>query len=508
MVERLRRLLANLVRCAVGVAVLAVVLAAPGARFGSDWDEADWFAHQQIDWQACHSESLDAAGAECAAVPVPLDYANPLGRTITVAISRVRAADPQQRRGVLFSNPGGPGAAGRDSIELLGDVLSPQVRAQYDLIGMDPRGVGKSDGGRECGWAAGEMVHSAGLDLDGFLHDTGRAATMARDCVTPDPETARQLTTRNTARDMDVVRTALGEPRISYFGVSYGTYLGAVYTQLFPQHSDRMVFDSAIDPDRYWEGLVQDWGPSDEAALDDWASWAATRDDTYHFGSTAEQVRTTIEDLIRSAAGEPIVLDGFRVDDHWLPFLLHNFLNSFRSNQALADSIRELADAAGRPPGTAQTPRLQAFLEALRDEENSELAYIACGDAAAPEDPAWYWNTIEATRESQPVFGAMAGNIQPCAFWPRPAEPATVVRNPVPALILAATGDPRTPYPHGVRLHEHLTASRLATLQDVRIHMTFRPDLSTCINDTINGYLATGTLPATDITCHPDQPPR
>ncbi|WP_280384410.1 alpha/beta hydrolase [Nocardia wallacei] len=496
----------SLVRWSMGVVVVAGLVAVPGARSVPGWDRADWFTRQRIDWQACHSESLDAAGAECAAVPVPLDYANPLGRTITVAISRVPATDPQQRRGVLFSNPGGPGAAGRDSLELLGDVLDPQVRAQYDLIGMDPRGVGKSEGARECGWAAGEMVHSAGVDLDGFLSDTGRAATMARDCVTADPEAARRLTTRNTARDMDVVRAALGEPRISYFGVSYGTYLGAVYTQMFPQHSDRMVFDSAIDPDRYWEGLVQDWGPADEAALDDWAAWAATRDDTYHFGGTAEQVRATVEDLIAAAAREPIVLDGFRIDDHWLPFLLHNLLNSFRSNQALADSIREIADAAGGPPTTARTPRLQALLEALRDEENSELAYIACGDAAAPEDPAWYWTNIEASRASQPVFGAMADNIQPCAFWPRPAEPATVVRNAVPALILAATGDPRTPYAHGVRLHEHLTASRLATLQDVRIHMTFRPDLSTCINDTINGYLATGALPATDITCHPDRP--
>ncbi|WP_232236204.1 alpha/beta fold hydrolase [Nocardia sp. BMG51109] len=495
--------MANLIRWVVGVAVLAGLVSLPGAGFGPDLDRPDWFYHQRPAWRAC--DETVTAGTECASVRVPLDYSDPLGRTLTVAISRVPATDPAQRRGVLLSNPGGPGAAGRDSLGLLGDVLGPAVRAQYDLIGMDPRGVGRSEGARPCGWPAGEMVHGAGLALSGFLHDVGQAATMATDCVGRDPAAARQVTTRNTARDMDVVRAALGEPSISYFGVSYGTYLGAVYTQMFPDHSDRMVFDSAIDPGRYWEGLVQDWGPADEAALDDWAGWAAARDATYHLGATPQDVRAAIEELLRTAAREPIVIDGFRIDDHWLPFVLHNLLNNVRSNEGLADTVREIADAAGGPPTTAHGPRLQAVLESLRDEENSELAYIACGDAPAPADPAWYWGNIEAARPAQPVFGAMANNIQPCAFWPRPAEPATAVHNSVPALIVQSTGDPRTPYSHGLALHRAMPASRLATLQDVRIHMTFRPDLSSCVNDTINGYYATGTLPATDIACRADR---
>ncbi|MBB5917078.1 pimeloyl-ACP methyl ester carboxylesterase [Nocardia transvalensis] len=498
--------MANLVRYVVGVVAAALLLAVPGAGFGPDLARADWFSHQRLAWHDCEGGS--PAGGECATVRVPLDYADPFGRTISVAISRVPAADPGRRRGVLLANPGGPGASGLDTVDLLGDVLSPDVRAQYDLIGMDPRGVGRSDGGRNCGWPVGEMVHSAGVGLSGFLHDTGEAAAMASGCVLGDPVLARQLTTRNTARDMDVVRTALGESALSYFGVSYGTYLGAVYTQMFPEHSDRMVFDSSIDPRRYWEGLVQDWGPADETALDDWAGWAATRDETYHFGTTAPDVRRTVEDLIAAAEREPIVLDDFRIDDHWLPFILHNLLNNFRSNEGLADVVREIADAAGHPPATAHGPRLQAVLESLRDGENSALAFIACGDAAAPADPRWYWDGIEAARPTQPVFGAMANNIQPCAFWPRPAEPATEVRNAVPALLVQATGDPRTPYAHGVGLHRDLTASRLATLRDVRIHMTFRPGLSSCVNDTINTYYGTGSLPATDIVCEADPPPQ
>jgi pimeloyl-ACP methyl ester carboxylesterase len=114
------------------------------------------------------------------------------------------------------------------------------------------------------------------------------------------------------------MRMVLGERRISYYGVSYGTYLGEVYAQMFPTRSDRMVLDSAIDPDRYWQGMVQDWGSADEAALDDWARWAAPRDATYHLGRTPAEVRATLQRLIAGAARRPIVVDGFPIDDHWL----------------------------------------------------------------------------------------------------------------------------------------------------------------------------------------------
>ncbi|WP_345499846.1 alpha/beta hydrolase [Nocardia callitridis] len=500
--------MARIVRRPVTVAALSVlfvgVLTAPG-HAAPDPSNLDRFYGQTLEWKPCGIASMDAVGGECADVLVPLDYAKPGDRTMTVAISRVPATDPERRRGVLVSNPGGPGGAGLNSLDLLGDVLSPEVLAGYDLIGMDPRGVGDSDAAKRCGWPVGEMIRSAGVDLLGFVHDTMLSAGMAASClIGGDQDKLRQLTTRNTARDLDVVRSALGEQRISYFGVSYGTYLGAVFTQMFPERSDRIVLDSSIDPDRYWSGMVRDWGRADEIALDDWSNWAATQDDTYRLGDTPEQVRTTIVRLLDSAAARPIVIDGFPIDDHWLPFILHNMLSNYRLDEALAATVREIADAANGVPVTAREPRLQSVLQALR-VENSVEAHIACGDSAAPTDPVRYWNDIEGTRATQPVFGALANNIQPCAFWPRPVEPQTVVRNAVPALVLQATGDPRTPYDHGVALHRDLTASRLVTLRDVRIHMTFRPDLSACVNDTINTYYREGTLPEADLTCTADQ---
>lgn len=493
----------RLIRWVAGAAACAVLLGISGARPVSGPDP-QWFAHQRPQWKSCGIDEMDRAGGQCARVLVPLDYARPADRAVSVAISRVPATDPAHRRGVLFANPGGPGASGLDTVDLLGDVLSPDVRAHYDLIGFDPRGVGESVHSGGCGWPVGEMVRSAGVDLAGFLHDAGESGRMAAGCLREDSAATRQFTTRNTARDMDVVRTVLGEPRIGYYGVSYGTYLGAVYAQMFPGHSDRMVLDSVIDPDRYWEGMVQDWGPADEAALDDWARWAAALDGTYHFGATPVAVRATVQDLIARAARRPIVVDGFAIDDHWLPFVLHNELDNFRLDRKLADIVRELADDAYGPPATSRSATLRAIVGSLRDGENAAEAEIACGDASAPADPAWYWGVIEATRAAQPIFGGLAGEIQPCAFWPQPVEPPTLVRNGVPALIVQATGDPRTPYDHAVRLHRDMSASRLVTLRDVRIHMTFRPDLSACVLDAINTYLGRGVLPAQDLLCHVD----
>lgn len=486
------------------VAVLAVLAAIPGAAVVSPVEGVGQFYHQRLDWEPCGIDDMDAAGGECARVRVPVDYADPDGQTLDIAVSRVRATDPQRRRGVLLANPGGPGASGLDTVGLLGDVVEPEVREQFDLIGMDPRGVGRSGPGQLCDWETGEMIRSAGVDLAGFLTDTARAARLAMSCLADDPEELRQITTRNTARDMDIVRRVLGEPALSFYGVSYGTYLGAVFAQMFPDRVDRMVLDSAIDPDRYWTGLVRDWGAADERALDDWAAWAATRDADYHFGTTAEQVRGTVENLVNTVSQQPITVDDFVVDDHWLPFLLHGLLASYRNNEKMADVVAELVATAGGPPVRAHTPWLADTLYSLDAYENSALAFIACGDRDAPDDPGTYWSEIESRRTQQPVFGALAANIQPCAFWPRPVEPPTVVRNSVPALIVQATGDPRTPFRHGQAMHRDMAGSRLVGLAGVRIHMTFRPGLSRCIHSTINTYLAEGVLPEKDMMCQPD----
>lgn len=490
---------------AAGLLLVVLVLLAVAPVLAGDRTRFPYYS-QELEWALCDTPSVDTPGVECAEVHVPLDYSDPDGRSLTVVISRVPAIDPDRRRGILLSNPGGPGAAGLDSPALLGDVLSPDVLAQYDLIGMDPRGIGASDPADPCGWPVSEAVRSAGPTPAGFDEEVLFASELAAACLDGDVEKLRQLTTRNTARDMDLIRAVLGEEKINFFGLSYGTYLGAVFTEMFPHRSDRIVLDSAIDPDRYWTGLVQDWGPADEIAFDDWARWAAARDSVYRLGATPQEVRATVDGLYQRTAREPIVVDGYPIDAHIFPFILHNLLRGYQVNETLAATVRDIADATIGDTSSSAESGLAGLLEALFTGENSELMFVACGDTDAPDDPQWYRRNIENTRATQPLFGALANNIQPCAFWPPPVEPATVVRNEVPVLIAQATGDARTPYGEALQLHRHLAGSRLVTLQDARIHLTFRPGLSSCVNNAINGYLDTGQLPATDITCAADRP--
>lgn len=473
----------------------------PAVANADEQSGLDRFYHQTPAWQPCNDQLLDQAGAQCANVQVPLDYSRPDGRTINLAISRIAATDPDHRRGILLTNPGGPGASGLHYTAMVQPTMSPRVRAEYDLIGMDPRGIGRSDK-VNCALPVPTMLFSAGFDVFGYARDTALAAALATGCVAPDADKARYDTTRNTARDMDVIRGIFGEQKLNYYGASYGTYLGSVYTQMFPDRSDRMVLDSAIDPDRYWIGMYQDMGPINEYALDDWAAWAAKHDADYHFGATAADVRGFIEDMIRKAAGHPIFDDMYLVDEHTVPMMLLTLLANPQQNANLATVVRMISDGVSGGPLDMET--LKRKITIASPLETGGMASVICGDKAAPRDPAWYYPNIEAARATQPVFGAFANNITACAFWPDPVEPPTEVRNAVPSLILATIHDTRTAYQEGVALHGDLTGSRLVTLADTRIHGAFRKGLSPCVNDAVNTYLADGTLPASDITCEPD----
>ncbi|MFB8276771.1 alpha/beta fold hydrolase [Nocardia colli] len=466
----------------------------------------DRFYSQQLDWKACGEPQLDEAGAQCADVTVPLNYAEPQGPTLTVAISRLAATDPAQKRGVMLSNPGGPGGAGLDFMVTVSKAMTPEVRARYDLIGMDPRGVGRSSP-VQCRWPRGIGLQSAGVDAASFAESVAMQGELAARCATTEAARLPYITTRNTARDMDVIRGIFGEERINFYGTSYGTYLGAVFTQMFPERSDRIVLDSAADPDNYGTvGMMQAMGPPNEAALDLWADWVAARDGEYHFGTSRAQVRGAVQDLIRRGADKPIRLGEYEVDDHWIPLVLFVGLDAPNQYEMLAGQIRKIADAAdGRP--VEVDPTLDATLGyalKARPQDNSSQMAILCGDVAAPRDPGFYWRNIEAARAAQPVFGAFSNNITPCAFWAPPAEPATVVRNSVPALIVQSTGDTRTAYAGAVAMHHDLSASRMVTLQDVPIHWIFGRYQNSCTYAAVNTYFRDGTLPAADLTCQAD----
>lgn len=503
----------NRTRSRAAVASLAAGLALCTATTGCTSTDAnaeppalERFYSQQLDWKACDDPKLDPAGAQCTDVTVPLNYADPQGPTTTVAISRLTSPEPARRRGVMLSNPGGPGGSGLDFMLGVGAAMTPDVRAQYDLIGMDPRGIGRS-AAIDCHWPRGFGLESAGVDAAGYAESVATHADLAARCAATEGARLPHISTRNTARDMDVIRGALGVEKVSYFGTSYGTYLGAVFTQMFPQRSDRIVLDSAANPETYGSvGMMRAMGPVNEAALDLWADWAAAHDSEYHFGSDRAAVRATIVELIQRSAQEPIRLGEFTVDDHTLPILLFVALDDVRNYELLAGQVRQLRDAADgqvvQPDDTLRESLEMMFVPGKQD--GSPQLAVLCGDVPAPRDPAFYLRNIEQARAEQPVFGAFANNITSCAFWAPPAQAPTVVDNSVPSLILNSTGDTRTPYEGAQVLHQKMTGSVFVTLRDVPIHYIFGRFPNTCVYGAVNAYLRDGTLPAADLTCEAD----
>ncbi|WP_405487767.1 alpha/beta hydrolase [Nocardia sp. NBC_00511] len=501
-VLRTRRALTAL--AAVGLAATAAITATAVNERATAALPLDRYYRQHLSWQPCDGPGLDVAGMQCADVTVPLNYAEPQGRTMTVAISRIPAADAAQRRGVMLSNPGGPGGSGLDYFARTSPAMTDDVRARYDLIGMDPRGIGRSDA-IDCHWPTGFGLQFAGIDAKGFAESTATAADMAARCAATEADRLPHITTRNTARDMDVIRGALGEDRISYMGTSYGTYLGAVYTQMFPERTDRVVLDSSVDPVKYGSvGMLQDMGAPNEADLDAWATWTGARDSEYHLGATRDAARATVTRLIEHAAAQPIRIGRFEVDEHSLPLILYIAFDSPGQYGLAAAQIRDLADAAAGKsvqPDPDLTAKLDIILRA-QPRDNSPQMAVLCGDVGVPHDPDFYWKNIEAARASQPVFGSFANNITPCAFWAPPAETPTVIGNGLPALIIQSTGDTRTSYAGAQAMRHALTGSRLVTLDNVPIHSIFGRYPNACVYDAVNTYLRDGTLPAADITCH------
>lgn len=463
----------------------------------------------EIRWHKCQTgpedelgRQLDEAGADCGEIQVPLDYSDPGGRTITVAMSRMKATE--RRVGAMMLNGGGPGGLGLDMPLVIRPAMK-DVGKRYDLIGMDPRFVGRSTA-LDCEWPTGHWSASAGTDRAGFDRTVDRARQLAGLCAANARGLLPYATTRNTARDMDRIREALGEEKLSYFGYSYGSYLGTVYTQLFPGRADRVVIDGAVDPDRFGPDLLKKVGPVNEAGLRDWAGWVA-RHPAYGLGKTRAQVLRTVDEIYASAHRKPLEVGRFRVDEQVLPSIFFGPMADDRDqvNAVLAEDVQVLRKAArgqAVEPTESIADTLTFYQTGAESAYGSAQISIICGDRAADRDIEHYWTDVQRHRRAEPHFGATTRTVTPCAFWPEPPrEKPTKVRNAVPTLIVAATGDPRTTYEQSRAMHRALSDSRLVTLKDARIHAVYGNYGNNCVDAIVNEYFDTGVLPSKDLTC-------
>jgi pimeloyl-ACP methyl ester carboxylesterase len=462
-----------------------------------------------IRWQHCQLNAPDAegaapdrVGAECGELKVPLDYSRPNGPKITIAMSRLKATG--DRIGAMVLNDGGPGGPGL-SMPLRLRTTMKEAGSRYDLIGLDPRFVGRSTP-VDCKLPVAAWPWSGGSDRSSFVRATKLQADVAERCAKNAGSVLQYVNTRNTARDIEQVRIALGEDKISYLGYSYGTYLGAVYLQMFPGRTDRVVLDGPMDSSAYGPRMLRAMGPANEAALRDWASWAAARNSTYHLGTTTAQVLAKVDRIYRVTAAQGLRIGQYTLDDGSMPMVLFGPLADDRdpARATYTSFVQTLLKATNGPvePG----PELGGFLEMLLTPAFSQLisgqTAIVCGDTAVPRDPQVYWRDIQQHRRAEPYFASLTRMISPCAFWPvRPQEPPTEIANREPALIVAADGDPRAVYANAAKLQQDLTGARLLTLKNARKHGIFGEYGNNCVDDRVISYLLSGRLPATDQTC-------
>lgn len=464
----------------------------------------DRYTQQKPKWKRC--EASAPAEFQCATIQVPLDYRAPGGKRLDLAISRIKSTAPGKRHGVLLSNPGGPGGPGIYMPLALREELPASVTRKYDLIGFDPRGVGESSP-VSCNLTLEEEDWLRPYKKETYTKDVAWARKVAEKCRAKSGSVLPHITTRNTARDLDVLRAVLGEKKLSYLGYSYGTYLGAVYTQLFPGRVDRFVLDSAVDPARAWRGMVQWWAEGAEPAFDRWTEWAAARSETYGLGNTPKKVDRTFWELIARADRKPIEFDGMKLtgDD-----IRGGMRGAVFSPKSATEAFVELKKAAdGKPASAAKATALTGAMESARkaagvpdDNMTASFWAVVCGDnsAAWPRNPERYRQDAIADKGRYPLFGDFASSIKPCAFWNTSVEPATKVNNKVGSLIVQNEWDSQTPLPSAQALHSVMKRSKMVTVLGGEGHGVY-PSGNACTDGTVTGYLLTGKLPARDVAC-------
>ncbi|MFJ3725550.1 alpha/beta hydrolase [Streptomyces sp. NPDC090045] len=458
---------------------------------------------QKPAWQRCSPEL--PASYECATLKVPLDYRRPDGQTIDLAISRMKSENPAKRHGAMLLNPGGPGGSGLDLPLMMNEAMPKEVREQYDLIGFDPRGVGASSP-ITCGLDDAEQDFNRAYRPETFGSDVTWARTVADKCREKAGSVLPYITTRNTARDMDTIRAVLGERKLSYLGYSYGTYLGAVYSQMFPDRTDRFVLDSGVDPQRIWRGMIQVWATEAEPAFARWTQWAAERSAEHQLGDSPKAVSETFWGLVARADKEPIDFEGMKINGDMIRSARGVFFYPAQATP-LVVALKAAAEGKPLPAGTTPTEMKRlltggAAAEPASDNSTAVFWAVACGDTGSwPRYTEQYERDAAKDKARYPLYGDFASNIKPCAFWDRPVEAATPMNKKANVLTVQNEWDSQTPLVSGQGLHRALKGSRMVLAAGGEGHGVYLADPTSCANAPVHAYLTTGKLPAQDVTC-------
>lgn len=468
-------------------------------------------AAPRLAWGPCDGDGHDAR-QECATLSVPLNYREPDGKRITLAVSRIRSERPDARRGTLLLIPGGPGSPGLNRPSTLGKRLPQSVRDAYDLVGFDPRGVGRSTSA-SCGLAREDLSLTRARPWPAADGDITENVTTARriadSCARNGGDLLPTLSTVNEARDVDGIRRALGERKLSAWGTSYGTYVGSVYAQMYPERTDRWVLDSNDDPDptRVGRGWQANFAVGVEDTFPAFAEWASAPGSPVRLADTPAGVRRRVLDLAARLDAEPLEWKGANppeLNGNVFRQSLMTALYYPSQFEGLARLVKDADD--GKVPG-AVPPDLT--------QDSAAVSFgTLCNDVEWPTSVSSYARDVAASRASHPLTAGMPVNIGPCAFWPYGPQdkPVRITdRGPSNVLLVQNRRDLATPYSRALELRRAFGDRARMVSVDATGHGAAyvpAPYASPCADRAVTDYLVRGERPERDVSCPgPDEAP-
>lgn len=489
--------------------LMAGALAAPLAQAAPPVPPAGGvhtFTPAPVEWGACASEQLTARGLECAFLEVPMDYAEPDGTRIRLALSRlVHTVPEEQYQGVTLVNPGGPGGSGL-GLALLGGAVPNGAGAAYDWIGFDPRGVGTSEPALSCipdyaGFARPDYQPEAGTE-QAWLE---RSESYARACAANGGELLEHLKSVDTVMDMESIRKALGQEQINYYGFSYGTYLGQVYGTLFPDRFRRVVMDGVVDARTIWYEANLNQDVAFERTIQAFFDWVAKYDAVYGLGTTGEEVEALYyaeQDALRAQPADGVG------PAEWNDLFLaagYNVLSYTGVAETFAAWVRD------RDP-VALAEAYAGSTDIANDNGYAVYLAVQCSDVQWPQDyDQVRRDNTRVDRRAPFETWANAWFNGPCNFWPAAAGTPVPIdgRGVESALLISETFDGATPFAGALNARRLFPNSVLVEGVGGFTHSSSLSGVA-CTDTIVATYLATGELPArrpgnnrSDVQCDP-----
>ncbi|MGW1285570.1 alpha/beta hydrolase [Streptomyces sp. NPDC002586] len=497
--------------------LLSALLAGCGDGAGQDGD----LSAQQLDWKDCPAPSeaegggaapspLPGGGAwQCATMKAPLDWSRPKGDTIDIALIRAKASGPASRRiGSLVFNFGGPGGSGVTTLPAFGEDYAA-LRTRYDLVSFDPRGVGRSAPVKCESDAQLDVYFQQDATPDNSAERTAlvnRTKQFNAACEKNSQQIIPHVATTDAARDMDLMRQVLGDDKLHYFGISYGTELGGVYAHLFPKNVGRAVLDGVVDPTENAEQSALGQARGFQLALDNFAQDCTSKTSECPIGNTAQDVKDRIAKLLNDLEKKPI------------PGIAPRRLTQTAATNGIAQSLYSkdfweyLTEGLERAyEGDGKI--LMLLSDSMNGRsENGEYSNITAANTAincADEKPRYTADYVQQKlpefRAASPLFGDyLAWGMVSCTDWAVPGaadHPDVSAPGSAPILVVGNTGDPATPYEGAQKMVEALG-------KGVGVELTYKgqghgayDSKDKCVQSAVNDYLLDGKEPKTGAVC-------